>query len=76
MYRAAEHEHELWAKIPRNVGLSFNEIHEWHYLNQGIVRSSSNPREVGLLQTLQGLAKLNLCILEIDGDSWTARISA
>ena len=75
MYRTHEHEHKLWSKVPINVGLTFNQIHEWHYLNQGIVRSSSNSDDVGCLQILQALAKLNLCILEIDGDSWTARIS-
>jgi hypothetical protein len=62
-------------KLPVGVAFHRNEINEWHYLNQGIVRSSSNPKDVGLLETLQGLAKHNLCVLEIDGDTWTARIS-
>jgi hypothetical protein len=65
--------HEESKKLPIGVLLHLNEINEWHYLNQGIVRSSSNPRDVSLLQTLQGLAKKNLCILEIDGNSWTAK---
>jgi hypothetical protein len=62
-------------KLPIGIAFHPNEIVVWHYLNQGIVYSNSNPKDVWSLETLQSLAKKSLCVIEINGDSWTARIS-
>ena len=60
-------------KLPIGVAFHPNEIVEWHYLNQGMIFTSSNPAHIWKLETLQSLAKKNLCVIETDGDSWTAK---